>query len=150
MILKKIIFAALIISLSFTIQAAEKFTVKKSDFSVSETLDRLETVLKKKGITIFVRVDHAAGAEKVGLKMSDTQLLIFGNPKMGTPLMNEQRLMGLDLPMKALAWKDDNNQVWLAYTNPSELQQRHIIKNQAIINKMTKALDGLTNKALDN
>jgi len=148
MTLKKIVFTLFILSLSVPIYAADKYTLKKSSFSVSETLDRLETVLKKKGITIFVRIDHAAGAEQVGLKMTDTQLLIFGNPKMGTPLMNEQRLMGLDLPMKALAWKDDNNQVWLAYTNPSELQQRHGIKNQTIIDKMTSALDGLTNKAL--
>lgn len=129
--------------------AADAFIQKKSQYGVSETLDRLESVLKKKGITIFARVDHAAGAKKVGLKMTDTQLLIFGNPKMGTPLMNEQRLMGLDLPMKVLAWKDKNNQTWLAYTKPAELQGRHDLKNQKIINKMKSALDGMTNKALE-
>jgi len=128
--------------------AAEKFIVKKSSYSVTETLDRLEAVIKKKGITVFTRVDHAKGAGKAGLNMRDTQLLIFGNPKMGTPLMNENILMGLDLPMKALAYKDDKGQVWLAYLNPAELQRRHDIKNQKIINKMTNALNGLTNAAL--
>ena len=128
--------------------AAEEFIVKKSSYSVTETLDRLEAVIKKKGITVFTRVDHAGGAKKVGIKMSDTQLLIFGNPKMGTPLMNENILMGLDLPMKALAYKDDKGQVWLAYVNPAELQHRHDIKNQKIMNKMANALNGLTNAAL--
>ena len=128
--------------------ATEAYIIKKSSYSVDETLNRLEVVLKKKGITIFARVNHTAGADRVGLKMQPTQLLIFGNPKMGTPLMNENRLMGLDLPMKALAWKDEASQVWLGYLNPAELQSRHGIKNQAIINKMKKALNGLTNKAL--
>jgi len=133
---------------SFALHATEAYVVKKSSYSVDETLNRLEVVLKKKGITVFARVNHTAGADKVGLKMQPTQLLIFGNPKMGTPLMNENRLMGLDLPMKALAWKDEASQVWLGYLNPVELQSRHGIKNQAIINKMKKALNGLTDKAL--
>lgn len=132
-----------------TLQAADAYVMKKSPYSVDETLNRLEVVLKKKGITVFARVDHKAGADKVGLNLQPMQLLIFGNPKMGTPLMNENPLMGLDLPMKALAWRDDNSQVWLAYLNPAELQQRHRIKNQKIINKMTLALNGLTDKALN-
>lgn len=149
--MKKFVYLVSIICLftfSAVSNAAEKFIVKKSGYSVTETLDRLEAVIKKKGITLFARVDHAKGAGKVGLNMSDTQLLIFGNPKMGTPLMNENILMGLDLPMKALAYKDDKGQVWLAYLNPAELQSRHKIKNQKIINKMIGALNGLTNAAL--
>jgi len=146
----KAVSAALLLCCSFSLQAGETYIVKKSPYSVDETLNRLEAVLKKKGITLFARVDHKAGANKVGKVMRPTQLLIFGNPKMGTPLMNENHLMGLDLPMKALAWKDDASQVWLAYLNPDELQQRHNIKNQKIINKMKQALNGLTNKALGN
>jgi uncharacterized protein (DUF302 family) len=145
----KVVCAAFLLCFSFSLQAADAYMMKKSPYSVDETLDRLEAVLKKKGITVFARVDHKAGANKVGIDMQPTQLLIFGNPKMGTPLMNENRLMGLDLPMKALAWRDDKSQVWLAYLNPAELQQRHNIKNQKIINKMTQALNGLTNKALN-
>lgn len=141
--------AVFLLGFTFTLQAADAYILKKSPYSVNETLDRLEVVLKKKDITVFARVDHKAGAGKVGLAMQPTQLLIFGNPKMGTPLMNENRLMGLDLPMKALAYKDAAAQVWLAYLNPAELQQRHNIKNQTVINKMTQALNGLTSKALN-
>ena len=144
----KAVYVVFLLGFSFSLQAADTYITKQSPYSVDETLNRLETVLKKKGITVFARVDHKAGANKVGMDMQPTQLLIFGNPKMGTPLMNESRLMGLDLPMKALAYKDDKSQVWLVYLNPTELQQRHSIKNQKIINKMTQALNGLTNKAL--
>jgi len=146
----KILLFVSVILMSFNVQAKEAFIQKQSPYNVSETLDRLEKVLKKKGITIFARVDHKYGAKKVGLHMQPTQLLIFGNPKMGTPLMNENPLMGLDLPMKALAWEDKKGQVWLVYTNPSELQRRHKIKNAQVIKKMTAALDGLTNKAIGN
>ena len=146
--LKKYAVVLMFSLVSSTLYAAEMFTLKQSTYSVNETLDRLEAVLKKKGITVFARVNHTAGAEKVGLKMPETQLLIFGNPKMGTPLMNENILMALELPMKALSWKDENGQVWLAYLNPSEYQRRHNIKNEKLINKMKQALNGVTNKAL--
>lgn len=136
-------------SASFTASASDTFIQKKSKYGVAESLDRLESILKKKGITIFARVDHSAGAKKVGMQMTDTQLLIFGNPKMGTPLMKEQRLVGLDLPMKVLAWKDASKQTWIAYTHPDALQSRHGLKNQKLINKMKKALNGMTNKAIE-
>ena len=146
----KAVCTVFLLGFSLTLQAEDTYVLKKSAYSVDETINRLEAVLKKKGITVFARVDHKAGANNVGLAMQPTQLLIFGNPKMGTPLMNENHLMGLDLPMKALAYQDDASQVWLAYLNPAELQQRHNIKNQKIINKMKQALNGLTNKALGN
>jgi uncharacterized protein (DUF302 family) len=140
----------LILLFSANVQASDAYVQIKSTYSVAETLDRLESILKQKGITIFARVDHAAGAEKAGLGMNDTQLLIFGNPSMGTPLMNEQILMGLDLPMKMLAWKDDSGQTWLAYTRAEALQQRHQLKNQQIIEKMSKALETMSQKAIEN
>lgn len=135
---------------SANVQASDAYVQIKSAYSVAETLDRLEAVLKQKGITVFARVDHAAGAQKVGLEMNETQLLVFGNPRMGTPLMNEQILMGLDLPMKMLAWKDDSGQTWLGYTRPEALQQRHQLKNQQIIEKMSKALDTMSQQAIEN
>lgn len=135
---------------SVNVQASDAYVQIKSPYSVAKTLDRLEGILKEKGITVFARVDHAAGAEKAGLEMSHTQLLIFGNPKLGTPLMNEQILMGLDLPMKMLAWKDTSGQTWLAYTRAEALQQRHQLKNQLIIQKMSKALDAISQKAIEN
>jgi uncharacterized protein (DUF302 family) len=140
----------LMLLFSANVQASDAYVQIKSAYSVTETLDRLEAILKQKGITVFARVDHAAGAEKVGLEMNDTQLLIFGNPRMGTPLMNEQILMGLDLPMKMLAWKDDSGQTWLAYTRAEALQQRHQLKNQQIIEKMSKALEAMSQQAIEN
>ena len=139
----------LLVSFQSLVQAGDEYVSKKSPYSVDKTLDRLETVLKKKGITVFTRIDHQAGAQRVGIPMNDAKLLIFGNPKMGSPLMNENMMMALDLPMKALAWQDTQGQVWLSYLKPAVLQQRHQLKNQAIINKMTGALNALTNKAVE-
>ena len=116
-----------------------------SKFSVGETLDRLTKILKSKGITIFGRVNHGAGAKSVGKAMPATELLLFGNPKLGTPLMQSSRTIGLDLPMKALAWQDANGKVHLSYTLPSALKARHGISDRdAVFAKMTKALAGLT------
>lgn len=128
--------------------AEADYVSKASPYSVSNTLDRLENVLKSKGITIFTRVDHGAGAKKVGETLRTSQLLIFGNPKTGSPLMREAPMMGLELPMKALAWEDDKGQVWLSYLKPAVLQQRHQLKNDAVINKLTGALDTFTSKAV--
>jgi len=128
--------------------ASENYINKKSPYSVEKTLDRLEQVLKSRGITLFARIDHDGGAKKVGIKMQPTRLLIFGNPKMGTPLMKENRMMALDLPMKALAWQDSGGQVWLSYLKPSVLQKRHQLKNLHIIDKMSKALNAMTDLAL--
>ena len=144
----RLVVLVVFLGFAFASQAAENYVNKKSPYSVDITLDRLENVLKKKGITIFTRVDHGAGAKRAGISMNDTRLLIFGNPKMGSPLMNENIMMALDLPMKALAWKDSQGQVWLSYLKPAVLQQRHGLKNQAIINKMTGALNALTDKAV--
>lgn len=128
--------------------AEGQFISKKSPYPVSKTIDRLQNLLKNKGIDIFKRVDHGAGAKRVGLKLQDSQLLIFGNPKMGSPLMAEAPMMGLDLPMKALAWKDSEGQVWLSYLDPMELKKRHDLKSSEIVNKMRNALNNFTDKAV--
>jgi len=147
--MNKYFYLIIILSVFFSpVQADENYFSKKSPYHVAKTLDRLEKVLKSKGITVFTRIDHGAGASKVGKSLHPSQLLIFGNPKMGSPLMNEMPMMGLDLPMKALAWEDERSQVWLSYLKPSVLKQRHSLKNQAIINKMTAVLNALTNKAV--
>ncbi|MGB9074676.1 MAG: DUF302 domain-containing protein [Terriglobales bacterium] len=96
-----------------------------SRYSVPETLDRLETILKEKGLTIFGRVDHGGEAKKVGLEMRPAQVLIFGSPKAGTPLMVATPRLAIDLPLKALAWQDAQGKVWLSYNSPEYLQQRH-------------------------
>ncbi len=121
---------------------------KRSANSVSVTIDKLETVLKKKGITIFARVDHQKGAQSAGMELRPTVLLIFGNPKLGTPLMQSRQTTGIDLPMKALAWQDSEGYVWLSYNKPSAMADRHHISGQEkIIKKMTGALDKFTDIA---
>ncbi len=96
-----------------------------SPYSVPETLARLEPILKERGVTVFARVDHSGEAEKAGLKMRPTQLLIFGSPKAGTPLMVATPSVAIDLPLKALVWEDESGRVWLSCNAPEYLQQRH-------------------------
>ena len=117
--------------------------------SVTVTLDRLENVLAKKGITVAVRWKHSDKAKGVGMQMRDTEILIFGNPKMGSPLMLSNQQVGIDLPMKALAYKDASGQVWLAYNDPAYLKKRHgITDKDKVFAKMTGALNKLTSKAV--
>jgi uncharacterized protein (DUF302 family) len=96
-----------------------------SPYSVPETLARLESILKERGVTIFARVDHSGEAAKAGLSMRPTQLLIFGSPKGGTPLMVAAPSVAIDLPLKALAWEDEFGKVWLSFNATEYLQQRH-------------------------
>lgn len=113
----------------------------KSAHSVKATADKLEAILKKKGMTVFTRIDHAAGAKKVDKVLAPTELVIFGNPKVGTPLMQCAASAAIDLPQKALIWEDANKVVWLSYNDPAYLVKRHKIKGcDAIINKITGAL----------
>ena len=128
----------------------EGLVSKPSRYSVPETVDRLVTVLQSKGMTVFARIDHAAEAEKVGLKMRPTQLLIFGNPKGGTPLMVAAPTAAIDLPLKALAWEDGAGKVWLSYNSLANLQERHGIREKDdAIQALEKALDAMTGKALE-
>jgi len=105
--------------------SAPGFVSKPSKYSVSETIQRLTAILKSKGVAIFALIDHSGEAEKSGLKMRPTQLLIFGNPKAGTPLMIAAPTAAIDLPLKALAWEDAEGKVWLSFNSPEYLQQRH-------------------------
>src|SRR6202451_1039988 len=106
-------------------KTGEGIISKASKYSVPETLGRVDALLQSKGIKIFVRVDHSGEAEKVGLKMPPTQLLIFGNPKGGTPVMLAAPTSAIDLPWKALAWQDANGQVWLSYNDAAYIQRRY-------------------------
>jgi uncharacterized protein (DUF302 family) len=107
-----------------TALADSGLTVKESPYGVKETLYRLEGVFKKKGVTIFARIDHAAGAAKVGAKLAPAEDILFGNPKLGTPLMQSQPKIGIDLPMKVLVWEDGSGKVRLAYT-PADVLAKH-------------------------
>ena len=96
-----------------------------SKYSVKDTLDRLEADLKAKNIKIFARIDHAAGAASVSASLRPTEVLIFGNAKSGTPLMQSKQTIGIDLPLKILGWQDEAGKVWLTYTDPHWLARRH-------------------------
>lgn len=103
-----------------------------SPYSVAETLERLEAILHSKNITVFARVDHSGEAAKVGLTMPPTQLLIFGNPKGGTPIMIAAPLSAIDLPLKALAWQDTGGKVWLSINDPRYLQSRYDLSDEVL------------------
>ena len=97
----------------------------ESRFGVGETIDRLVETVTRAGLRVFARIDHAAGAHEVGAALRPTELLIFGHPKGGTPLMQDQQLAGIDLPIKALAWEDEQGKVWLSYNDARWLAERH-------------------------
>ncbi|OJX40456.1 MAG: hypothetical protein BGO78_05525 [Chloroflexi bacterium 44-23] len=96
-----------------------------SKFPVRESVDRMASVAESKGFTVFARIDHAANAMHIGMKLRPTQLLIFGNPKVGTVLMLDQQIAGLDLPVKVLAWEDADSQVWVSYDTAASIAKRH-------------------------
>ena len=120
----------------------------KSSHEVKTTADRLENALKQKGMTVFARIDHAAGAQKVGKKLRPTELIVFGNPKVGTPLMQCRQSTAIDLPQKALIWEDEEGQVWLSYNDPNYLVERHGITGcDEIVKKIETALNNFAKAA---
>lgn len=122
---------------------------KKSPHGVTETLDRLERVLEDQGIKIVVRWPHGERSGDVDIELRDTEVMIFGNPNLGSHLMTSAQTAGIDMPMKALAWKDACGQVWLGYNDPAYIAERHGIDDRAeTIETMTNALGKLTDKAL--
>jgi uncharacterized protein (DUF302 family) len=105
-----------------------------SPYSVPETLKRVESLLQEKGLTTFCRIDHSGEAEKVGLKMHPTKLILFGSPKGGTPLMVASPTLAIDLPLKALIWEDAGGKVWVSYNSPEYLEQRHNVPADLVKN----------------
>ena len=131
-----------------TVHAADGMIAIKSAHSVKDTITKFETVAKERGLHIFARIDHAAGAQKIGKTLRPTELLIFGNPQGGTPLMECAQTAGIDLPLKALAWQDASGQVWLGYNDPQFLAARHGAKDCGpVAAGLRNALDGLAGAA---
>jgi uncharacterized protein (DUF302 family) len=129
--------------------AAEGLVAIKSAHDVKGTMDRFEGAAKAKGLNVFLRLDHAAGAKKVGKSLRPTELLVFGNPQGGTPLMECAQSAGIDLPLKALAWQDAAGQVWLGYNDPKFLASRHNAGNcDGVASNLSKALAGLAQEAV--
>lgn len=121
----------------------------QSEFTTRETADRLEKEAKDRGMTVFSRIDHAAGAAAQGLPLRPMELLIFGNAKAGTPLMQAQPTMGIDLPLRALVYEDAAGRVWLSYNEPSRLAQRHGLNAdvEPVLDAMTAALSAVAASA---
>lgn len=134
---------ASLLALSSTAFAADGLIALKSPYEAKQTMDRFESNAKEKGLKVFARVDHTAGAVSVGMTLRPTEVLIFGNPKGGTPFMECAQTLGIDMPLKALVWQDAKGQVWLGYNDPAYLARRHHAKNCPAVAPLSKALSGL-------
>ena len=129
--------------------AADGLTTVRSSYGPKETMDRLEAAVKAKDLTVFARIDHAEGAAEVGLSLRPTELLIFGNARGGTPLMQSNQTVGIDLPLKALVWQDASGDTWLSYNDPSWIAKRHGLGHEAdaTVSAMSAALNALARTA---
>lgn len=121
---------------------------KASAHSVQETTDRLEALVKEKGMTVFARVDHKANAASIDKEMPDSQLLIFGAPAAGTLIMLKDPAAGVDLPLRVLAYEDADGKVWVTYHNPQGLKNNHDLGDLPVLGKVEGALDGMTNQVV--
>ncbi|MGD9631907.1 MULTISPECIES: DUF302 domain-containing protein [unclassified Afipia] len=140
---------AMVMALALLLPArADELAIRPSKHPVKETLDRLTAALKDKGIAPIARVDHAAAAKAAGLELKPAEVLLFGNPRLGTPLMQANRHIAIDLPMKVLAWEDDAGKVWIAYTTPETLKARYRIDDKDdVLKTMADALEAFTSAA---
>ena len=123
-------------------------TTIPSSLGQKETMDRLDAEIRARGLTIFAKIDHAAGAAEVGLKLRPTQLIVFGNARGGTPLMQSVQTIGIDLPLKALVWQDAVGKTWISYNEPRWIVQQHGVPDaEAIVTKMADQLSAISNAA---
>lgn len=129
--------------------AAPGLITLPSSHGPKDTMDRLEAAVNARGMTVFARIDHAAGAAAAGLSLRPTEILIFGNAKAGTPLMQSVQVIGLDLPLRALVWQDASGATWLSYNDPVWLAQQHGLRSetQTVVGMMTAALEAVANDA---
>jgi len=126
----------------------EGLTTIASNFGPKETMDRLETEIRTKGMDVFARVDHATGAAEVGLTLRPTELIMLGNACGGTPLMQSVQTIGIDLPLKALIWEDAAGKTWISYNEPGWIAQRHGVSDaQPVVTKMADLLSAISRKA---
>ncbi|WP_373456031.1 DUF302 domain-containing protein [Photobacterium profundum] len=148
-IIKQTLLSAALFTLTITMAFANNGLISvKSSHNVKVTADKLEQILNDKGMTVFVRIDHSAGAKHVGEVLRPTELIIFGNPKVGTPLMQCSQSAAIDLPQKALISQDEKGQVWLTYNSPDYLVKRHNIKGcNEIVTKIETALANFSKAA---
>ncbi len=134
---------ALLLAWSPAVFGAEGLIAIKSPYTARETMNRFEENAKQRGLNVFARIDHAAGAAKIGKTLRPTEVLLFGNPQGGTPFMECAQSVGIDLPLKALAWEDAQGQVWLGYNDPAFLAQRHGVPQCPSVAGLGMALSAL-------
>ncbi len=134
--------ALVLVAVFSNAQAADGLVAVKSPHGAKATMDKFEMTVKDKGLNVFARIDHAAGAAKVGKTLRPTEVLIFGNPQGGTPFMECAQSVGIDLPLKALVWEDASSQVWLGYNDPLYLAKRHGVAECPVAENLRKALAG--------
>lgn len=145
----KFIVAALVLMFSGLASASEGMIALASPYSAQQTADRFEKIITSKGLTLFARINHSKNAAGAGMELRATEVIIFGNPKVGTPLMQCSQAMGIDLPQKVLVWQDAANKVWLGYNDPKHLQKRHHIKGcEKVLNKISAVLGKLSAAAV--
>jgi len=131
--------------------AQERLLKVKSKQTVPQTANRLEKLIKQKGLTFFAKVDHSKNAKSVDMQLRPTVLIIFGNPKLGTPLMQCRQTFAIDLPQKALIYRDEQNQVWIAYNDQGHLANRHNMENcEQELQKVKQALEKLMEEAANS
>ena len=128
--------------------AADGLITIESRYGPEETMNRFEAEVRARGMTVFAHIDHAAGAAAVGLPLRPTELLIFGNAKTGTPLMQSTQMSGIDLPLKALVWQDASGTAWLSYNDPAFIARRHDLDgaDNTTLNAMAAALEAIASK----
>lgn len=125
-------------------RAADGLIAVKSSYDARETMNRVEEQAKQRGLVVFARIDHAAGAARIGTTLRPTEVIVFGNPKGGTPMLECAQSAGIDLPLKALVWQDEQGQVWLGYNDPAWLATRHGAGKCPAVEGLSKALAGLS------
>ncbi len=144
----RLIATAIAFLLVTTTAHAQTLVSRESKFGVKETIDRLASELEKRGMKVAARIDHAAGAKSAGMEMPPTEVVMFGNPKLGTPLMLSAPSIAIDLPMRMVAWQDKAGKVWIGYTAPDTLKQRYGISDRdEQFKAMSGALDALAKAA---
>lgn len=141
----------ILIAFAAAVNAQSGMIKLTSTHSVAVTIDRLAKIVTEKGFTVVARVNHAGAAKKVGTDLRPTELLIFGNPKVGSALMSSQQSVGIDLPVKVLVWQADDGTVWVGYNDPAYLVERHSIGDrQKVVDKMSGVLKNFTKAAAGN
>jgi uncharacterized protein (DUF302 family) len=134
--------------MSESLRSVEGLTTIASRYDPKETIDRLEAEIRARGMKVFARIDHAEGAANVGLTLAPTEVIIFGNARGGTPLMQSVQTVGIDLPLKALVWKDATGKTWLSYNEASWIAQRHGVADaERVVSGMAAALSAIAKTA---